>query len=88
MTPSRRILILSAGCSCGRGAEMNALLVYYSIHYVFDRAKKDPSLEEDPPNPLKVYGASKLASNRSNQRACPVASIPTRTLTSLRCRSR
>ncbi len=28
------------------------------------------------------------ASNRSNQRACPVASIPTRTLTCLRCRSR
>ena len=61
MTPSRRILILSAGCSCGRGAEMNALLVYYSIHYVFDGAKKDPSLEEDSPNPLNVYGASKLA---------------------------
>jgi len=38
---------------------MNALLVYYSIHYVFDGAKKDPSLEEDSPNPLNVYGASK-----------------------------
>ena len=28
------------------------------------------------------------ASNRSNQRACPVASIPTRTLTCLRSRAR
>jgi nucleoside-diphosphate-sugar epimerase len=48
---------------------MNALLVYYSIHYVFDGAKKDPSLEEDSPNPLNVYGASKLAGEGNIERA-------------------
>ncbi len=49
--------------------KLNALLVYYSIHYVFDGAKKDPSLEEDSPNPLNVYGASKLAGEGNIERA-------------------
>ncbi len=59
MTPRRRILILSAGCSCGRGAENECAPGVLLHPFVFDGAKKDPSLEEDSPNPLNVYGASK-----------------------------
>ena len=38
----------------------DALLIHYSTDYVFDGEKGSPYMESDFPNPLSVYGRSKL----------------------------
>jgi dTDP-4-dehydrorhamnose reductase len=45
----------------------NALLVHYSTDYVFDGQKQQPWVESDQPNPLNVYGTSKLAGEQAIQ---------------------
>lgn len=39
-------------------------VVYLSTDYIFDGGKKEPYLESDHPNPLNIYGRSKLKGER------------------------
>ena len=45
--------------------------VYVSTDFIFDGTKTGPYTEDDTPNPINVYGRSKLAGEKSVLDACP-----------------
>ncbi|MHC1767841.1 MAG: dTDP-4-dehydrorhamnose reductase [Verrucomicrobiia bacterium] len=56
---------LAPGILAEEARRTGALLVHYSTDYVFDGQKRQPYVEEDTPNPLSVYGRSKLAGDKA-----------------------
>ena len=55
------------GLLAEEASRLKALLIHYSTDYVFDGAKGALYVETDVPNPLSVYGASKLAGEQAIQ---------------------
>lgn len=51
---------VAPGVMAEEARRLGALLVHYSTDYVFDGRKGAPYTEDDPPNPLGVYGRTKL----------------------------
>jgi dTDP-4-dehydrorhamnose reductase len=49
--------------------KLGAAMVHFSTDYVFDGKKQEPYTEEDSPNPLGVYGRTKLAGDEAIQSA-------------------
>ncbi|GHT96940.1 NAD(P)-dependent oxidoreductase [Betaproteobacteria bacterium] len=58
---------LAPGILGEAAAAIGALVVHYSTDYVFDGQSAEPYRESDAPNPLNVYGHSKLAGERALQ---------------------
>lgn len=55
------------GIMAEEARELEAVLIHYSTDYAFDGRKEGPYVEEDPPNPINMYGESKLAGERAIQ---------------------
>jgi dTDP-4-dehydrorhamnose reductase len=53
------------GIFANEAKRLGALLVHYSTDYVFDGSKAGPYLETDTPNPLGVYGKTKLVGEQA-----------------------
>ena len=75
--PERAYQVNAMGCrhvaeGCRR---VGAHLVAVSTDYVFDGTKWDPYTEWDEPNPLSVYGRSKLGGEREVLHGCPGATV-------------
>jgi dTDP-4-dehydrorhamnose reductase len=60
---------VAPGILAEEARRLNAAIVHYSTDYVFDGAKVSPYTEDDQPNPLNVYGRTKLAGERAVQDA-------------------
>lgn len=61
---AHRVNAQAPGVLARAALKTGALLVHYSTDYVFDGSKSAPYTEDDEPNPLSVYGESKLQGER------------------------
>lgn len=62
---AHQVNAVAPGILAEEAKRAGALLIHYSTDYVFDGARSTPYREEDEPNPLGVYGATKLAGERA-----------------------
>ncbi len=62
---------IAAGEVAAAAARAGAREVFVSTDYVFDGFKESPYDEEDEPNPLSIYGKSKLEGERLVREAAP-----------------
>lgn len=60
---------VAPGIIAEEAKRLNAAVIQYSTDYVFDGTKTDPYTEDDKPNPLSVYGKTKLAGENIIQEA-------------------
>ncbi len=58
---------VAPGVLAEEAKRLNATLVHYSTDYVFDGSKSAAYNEDDIPNPLNVYGKTKLAGEQAIQ---------------------
>lgn len=58
---------VAPGVLAEEAKRLNATLVHYSTDYVFDGSKSTAYTEADTPNPLNVYGKTKLAGEQAIQ---------------------
>jgi dTDP-4-dehydrorhamnose reductase len=60
----RQINAVAPGVLAEAAKKVGALMVHYSTDYIFDGTNTLPYVETDAPNPLGVYGRSKLEGDR------------------------
>lgn len=60
---------VAPGIMAEEARRLGSALIHYSTDYVFDGAKGEAYTERDAPNPVNVYGQSKLAGEQAIQEA-------------------
>jgi len=60
-------------------SNQQARLIHISTDYVFDGESDKPYIETDTPNPINVYGRTKLAGEKALQTVMPINAIVIRT---------
>jgi dTDP-4-dehydrorhamnose reductase len=58
---------IAPGVIAEEAKRLGSMIVHYSTDYVFDGAKQCPYVEADTPNPINVYGRTKLAGDQAIQ---------------------
>jgi len=58
---------IAPGIMAEEALRLRAVMIHYSTDYVFDGRKTTPYTEQDPTNPLGVYGKTKLAGEQAIQ---------------------
>jgi dTDP-4-dehydrorhamnose reductase len=58
---------IAPGIMAEEAKKLGAAMIHYSTDYVFDGSKTSPYTEEDIPNPINVYGKTKLAGEQAIQ---------------------
>src|ERR1035438_8915043 len=58
---------VAPGVLAEEAKRLGSILVHYSTDYVFDGTKQGPYVETDTPDPLNVYGKSKLSGDEAIQ---------------------
>ncbi|XP_043238039.1 methionine adenosyltransferase 2 subunit beta-like [Amphibalanus amphitrite] len=71
---ARRMNVHASQVIAEVAAELGAQLLYISTDYVFDGCSP-PYKADDPPNPLNLYGQTKLEGERATLHACPGALV-------------
>lgn len=61
---------LGPECLARIAEEFDITLVHYSTDYVFDGTKETDYVEDDEPNPISVYGKSKLRGENAVRKNC------------------
>lgn len=64
---ARAVNAIAPAVMAEEAKKTSAALIHYSTDYVFDGTKSTPYEEGDPPNPLNVYGTTKLEGERAIQ---------------------
>lgn len=72
---AHRVNVRGTGHVADAARRLGARLVYVSTDYVFDGTKSEPYVEDDEPNPISVYGRTKLEGEHTAQRLVPAALI-------------
>jgi dTDP-4-dehydrorhamnose reductase len=68
---ARLINAVAPGALAEAARALGAWIVHFSTDYVFDGTKREPYVETDAPNPLGVYGRTKLEGDEAVRAANP-----------------
>jgi dTDP-4-dehydrorhamnose reductase len=76
---AERVNVTGALHVAAEAARLGARVIHLSTDFVFDGRQDRPYLPDDPPNPVNVYGRTKLAGEREVHRSTGGAALIVRT---------